>query len=328
MRGRRSVIARVLFFLLLLLVLPAAAEPIRLSASGVLLDERRPNETRVGQLDFIAGFGLTSRHERFGGYSGMIIDDAGSRLIAVSDLGHWLVARLQRDETGGLRGVGETEIHPMRDRAGRPFTKKWAGDAEALERLPDGSLLVAFENLHRVLRYAGPEPWLVAAELVPVPEAIARQEVNGGVETMALFPDGRLLLLSETDERPDGTLTAWLRTGDGWMELGYTQSGDYRPVDAKVLPDGDLLVLERYFSLLGGFSSRLIRVAAAEVRPGATMRGRLVAEITAPMANDNFEALAVERAPDGGTFVFILSDDNRMIIQRTLLLQFRLLPPS
>jgi hypothetical protein len=326
MRGHRSVIARLTLLLAFLFVLPAAAEPIRMSASGVQLDARRPDATRTGQLDFVAGFDLTSRHARFGGYSGMIIDEGGLRLVAVSDLGHWLVARLRRDETGRLRGVGEAEIHPMLDRRGKSFTIKRAGDAEALERLPDGSLLVAFEQVHRVLRYAGPEPWRSAAEVQAVPAAISRQSSNGGIETMALFPDGRLLLVSETEERADGTLIAWLRTGTDWAELGYAQRDSYRPVDAKVLPDGDLLVLERYFSLLGGFSTRLMRVAAGDVRPGATMRGRLVAEISSPMVTDNFEALAVEPAPDGGTFVFILSDDNRVAIERTLLLQFRLLP--
>lgn len=326
MRGRRTVIARLTLLLALLFVLPAAAEPIRMSASGVELDARRPNVKRVGQLDFVAGFDLTSRHARFGGYSGMIIDEGGLRLVAVSDLGHWLVARLRRDEAGRLTGVGEAEIHPMLDRNGRPFTIKRAGDAEALESLPDGSLLVAFEQVHLVLRYAGPEPWRSAAEVQAVPAALRRQASNGGVETMARFPDGRLLLVSEADERADGTLSAWLRTGTEWADLSYAQSDSYRPVDAKVLPDGDLLVLERYFTLLGGFSSRLVRVAAGDVRPGATMRGRMIAEISSPMITDNFEALAVEPAPDGGIFVFILSDDNRVAIERTLLLQFRLIP--
>ena len=39
---------------------------------------------------------------------------------------------------------------------------------------------------------------------------------------------------------------------------------------------------------------------------------------------DNFEGLAVARDADGGTLVYILSDDNFHFLQRTLLLLFRL----
>ena len=311
---------------MLLLAGPAAAEPLRLSVRPADLDPRDARATRVGQLDFVGGLEFSSRHARFGGYSGLAIDEGGLRLVAVSDLGHWLVARLVRDEAGRIRDVVDAEIHPILDRNAQPFTVKRAGDAEALERLPDGGYLVAFEQVHRVARYAGPRPWLSRAEPQTAPAEMSRQPSNGGVETMARLADGRLVLVSETDERAPGTLKAWIGAGGTWREAGYRRRGDYRPVDAKALANGDLLVLERAFTLLGGFSSRLVRVPAAEFRPGATFEGRDVAEIASPLVAENFEGLAVEPAGRDGTFVFLLSDDNRVALQRTLLLQFRLIP--
>lgn len=290
------------------------------------LHPRDAKVTRVGPLELVAGLELSARHARFGGYSGLVIDDGGRRLVAVSDLGHWLVARLLRDADGRLRGLAGSEIHPIRDRNGLPFTVKRAGDAEALERLPDGSFLVAFEQIHRIARYAGPEPWRSRAEIQVAPKNLSRQAANGGIETMARLADGRLLLVSETDEREAGILKAWIGAGGAWREAGYRRRGDFRPVDAKALPGGDLLVLERAFTLLGGFATRLVRVPAGEIRPGATLEGRDMAEIAAPLLADNFEGLAVEPAGDGAVFVYLLSDDNRVALQRTLLLQFRVIP--
>jgi hypothetical protein len=255
-----------------------------------------------------------------------VIDEGGRRLVAVSDLGQWLVARLQRDEAGRLRGVSDAEIHPILDRNGRPFAVKRAGDAEALEKFPDGSFLVAFEQVHRLARYAGPEPWRSRGEPQVAPREITRQPANGGIESMARLPDGRIVLISETDERSAGTLKAWIGSAGVWREATYRRRGDYRPVDAKALANGDLLVLERAFNLLGGFATRLVRVPAVAIRPGAILDGRDIAELGPPLISDNFEGLAVETAADGGTFVYLLSDDNRVALQRTLLLQFRLIP--
>lgn len=255
-----------------------------------------------------------------------MIDEGGRRLVAVSDLGHWLVARLVRDEDGRVRDAVDAEIHPILDRNGQPFAVKRAGDAEALERLSDGSFLIAFENVHRAARYAGPHPWLSRGEPQVLPADVTRQPSNGGIETLAHLPDGRIILVSETDERSPGVLKAWIGAAGAWREAGYRRRGDhYRPVDAKVLPNGDLLVLERSFSLLGGFATRLVRVPASEIRPGGLLEGRDVAEIGTPLASDNFEGLAVEPAANGSVFVFLISDDNRVALQRTLLLQFRLI---
>jgi hypothetical protein len=53
--------------------------------------------------------------------------------------------------------------------------------------------------------------------------------------------------------------------------------------------------------------------------------GEAVGTLAAPMAVDNLEGIAVERV-GGRTIVWLISDDNFLPFQRTLLLKFALLP--
>jgi hypothetical protein len=41
-----------------------------------------------------------------------------------------------------------------------------------------------------------------------------------------------------------------------------------------------------------------------------------------PAISENFEGIAVRRAPDGGVLLYLLSDDNFTPLLRSLLLQF------
>jgi hypothetical protein len=82
-------------------------------------------------------------------------------------------------------------------------------------------------------------------------------------------------------------------------------------------------VLERSFSALGGFGSRLRLIDGETVIPGARLVGREIARFRAPLVVDNFEGLAVVEVA-GRTLLFIVSDDNFNSFQRNLLLMFEL----
>ena len=306
---------------------PSGAAPgasVSLSTSPVALDPRDSTVHRVGHLEFLGGLELRSSEEAFGGFSGLSVD-ADGRLSAVSDRGHWFAAGIVRDEAGRLVDLVETEMAPLRDEEGRPLQGD-RRDAEALERLPGGDWLVSFERHHRVWRYAAEAGGLHGrAAPFPTPKALARAPANGGLEALAPLADGRILMLSQSPAQ-DGARAGWLvgEGGGGIEALGYRTAPGFKPTDAAVLPDGDVLVLSRWFSLIGGVKARLERIPAAGIEPGAVLRGALVAGFAHPLTVDNFEGLAVVGGGDGGTLVYILSDDNFNFFQRTLLLLFRL----
>jgi hypothetical protein len=91
-----------------------------------------------------------------------------------------------------------------------------------------------------------------------------------------------------------------------------------------VTPNGDLLILERSFSLLRGVGMRIRRVPLKQVRPGVVIKGETLFEADRNYMIDNMEGLAVHRAENGDVVLTLISDDNFNPLQRALLLQFTL----
>src|SRR3546814_12675440 len=69
-------------------------------------------------------------------------------------MGRWLSAAPAYDADGNVAGLTAARLGPLYDTAGRlpSVSIKRRQDAEALARLPDGSLLVTFEREHRPRR--------------------------------------------------------------------------------------------------------------------------------------------------------------------------------
>jgi hypothetical protein len=257
-----------------------------------------------------------------GGFSGAHLAP-DLTLTMISDRGHWAEARLLLD---GLTPVGLHPLRhgPLRDEAGKPIPRGFAGDAEALARLPDGTWLVAFERRHRIRAYRrldGPGLYVAA------PPGLEGAPANGGLESLAVLPDGRLFAIAETFTPPDRPELrhAWLGVPGRWTSLYWQPAPGFHPTDAAILPDGSALVLERRFSLLGGFSARLVMTAPyalRSAREGAVLRGETILMLDdAPLPAENWEAVAVTRLGDQ-TLVALISDDNESILQRSLLLLF------
>lgn len=307
--------------------LPVRAEPVSLRSLSLELNPDDPGQVRLGRLDYLGGL-VIAGEGTFGGYSGMVVDADGAGLWAMSDLGAWLRIDFQRNETGLPTGIAAAQSLPLRDARGEIVTRKVLNDAESLRRLSDGRWLVSFERAHRLWFYD--QPGGPATGALAVPPAVAQQPDNGGIEAVAAFANGDLLLFSEDMPAAraigsDGH-AAWLWRDGAWHDLAWPARDDFRPTDAVALENGDVIVLERYFTPLVGPKARLQRIPAAAIRPGTMLVPELLAEWARPVSVDNMEALDLRRAADGSLWLYVMSDDNQNPLQRTLLMVFRLLP--
>jgi hypothetical protein len=230
-----------------------------------------------------------------------------------------------RDQAGMLAGLADATLSPMLDGNGAPLRPGRTGDSESLARLADGRLLVGFERWHRIRAFASPQ---ARGVFFPNPPGIATLPANAGLEALTVLADGRLLAIAEATG-PDGTCPAWIGTEDGaaWDARRYRPGPDLSPVDAAGLPGGGVLVLERRFSLLTGFTCRI-----AWLPPSALAAPVLepveLAVIAPPTLSDNYEGIAVARRQDGMLDIAIVSDNNFSLFQRNILMLLRLDPAS
>lgn len=321
MRGRLLLLL-IAFFALTTIVAPAPPEPRtariegRLWAEPVALNSQNPEQRRVGALLFRRGWVLRSDAPRFGGISAMHIEHGA--VTAISDTGDVLLFDLPR-----AAGRDRVQIVALPVPYGSPERKR-NRDTESLV-LAGTALWVGFERNNLVARYRRSD-WRLDGYRQPAP--MRRWSRNSGSEAMVRLADGRFIVFAEGGS---GQPTSRVALSDGdpavaatrWVEGSYRRPPGYRATDAALLPDGRLLILNRRVSWLAGISTKLVIAEAPPWRAGATIEGREIATLEAPLAVDNMEALSV--AVEGGrVIVRIASDDNFMRIQRTLLLEFEL----
>jgi hypothetical protein len=293
------------------------------------LSETEGVGARYGALIFRGGVELKSANPLFGGWSGIEIDKEG-RFLAVSDQGSFLSGAIATNEAGDLTGVRDTKIGLMRDEKGEPLDAKSDADAEDIALLADGRYAVSFEHHHRVWIYdlAG-KGALARAE--PGPAIPQDMEDNEGAEALVQARDGALIVGREfTKDRSTPTQVYKVPLAGEAVATGSAEvTKDYALVALRYLPDGDLVALERFFLPVIGNRAVLRRYAASGLADSAPrLAGPELAALRAPLAVDNFEGLAVVARADGGARLYILSDNNFNVVQRTLLYAFDLPGPK
>ena len=296
--------------------------PVVVELVPIDVDPKHPERRNFGALTLLSAFQIESKDKRFGGLSGLSIG-ADGRLYGVSDRGYWLSAKMEMDRNGVLLNLIDWQIAPILTTTNTAVTGALR-DAEALTQAQDGSFLVAFEGAHRIWRYSPPPKTFESPPAsVQIPAAAARAPRNGGIEGLAMLPDGRLLALTEEFANGDGSFKGWLIDKGQFAELAYFPSKGFRVTDCAGLNNGDVLVLERRYVPFGILSARLTLVKANSLQPGTKLTGKELLKLEQPLAVQNFEAVAAQQTSKG-TMIYIVSDDNYSAFQQTLLLQFLL----
>ena len=300
---------------------PASAKTIAVNATPVPLNPDDPAQRTVGRLRYRGGLDLQAPDADFGGLSALGISSDGKRMIALSDRGQRFSARLVYHENGNLAGLRQTELDSLAGLDGSPLLSKTDSDAESMSPGVEGEIIVAFERRHRLWRYL---PGVTVPEPLPGPEEMQDLPSNNGVEALTLLNDGSLLALSEGKPRRKQTV-GWISSREGWSVLTFSTPDGFRVTGAATMPDGDVLVLERFFTLRGSNRIRLKRISAATIKPGGVLAGMVIARLRPPLTVDNFEGIDVRRGQRGEIFIYLVSDDNFNPEQRTLLMMFELM---
>lgn len=278
--------------------------------------ERGPKSAREINLEGLTLAGawhLKSENSEFGGLSGLDVLRSGA-LLSITDDGIFVWIGID-PETGAPDGLGA--IAYMRNADGDIFPSKRSADSEDLA-FRDGLALVSFEQDHRIEAYDLESCGAAAraARVVKLDKVVDGNVLsdNRGPEALALN-EQTLTVGFEVygsggspmgEVRVDGTLEDFRRTEQPllYMLTGMDRDGE---TSAKVF---------RAYDPLRG-SRAILRVHSGE-----TLLAK--AAWKKPLPVDNFEAVAIGENAAGGTRIWVLSDDNFNLDQRTLLLAFDL----
>lgn len=308
------------------LVTTAAAPLPALNARPVPLKEGLHEGDSVEHIRFLGMLAIPNVYVnglRFAQLSGLAWDDDDQVLYAISDKGALFHLRpVFRD--GLLIDVRLSAAVPLLGlTTGRRLSGVYA-DSEGLDvvngrnhRPGDAELLVSFERRPRILRYRTDGHALTEHPLpAPLNDARAYRNDNNMLEAVCMDPTLGILTTPESPLKSDSSqIRIMSLDGRSWL---YTPENASRVVALECLGDGELVVLERDYGRLFWRSSitlKRARLPAATATPPRVER--LVTLNTADgFQIDNFEGLARHR----GNRFFLVSDNNDLFVQRTLLL--------
>lgn len=312
------------------------AEPTKIvvDAKRILdFDPARPGAKTFGELEFLGGLQLNSASEYFGGWSGLEVEKSGKRFITVSDAGVWMTGSLQY-EAGSPIAVGNAKIGALKALSGAVLTRGRDRDAESVVlskgSLTRGSLLIAFEQNHRIGRFAisGNGVSKPASYLRP-PKTGRRMSALKGFEAVAEIRGGknRGAIVAVAERRHDANKdhSGWIWRNGKPKGLTIKDVGGFDITGMAALANGGVILLERRFRWLEGVRMRLRYVSEKDLVSGKTISGKILMAANMAYEIDNMEGLGVHKSARGDTVLTLISDDNfNRGLQRTLLLQFRL----
>ena len=250
---------------------------------------------------------LNPSNPAFSGFSALVFEGGGFR--AISDFGG--IAVIPRPTSGQML-VPVGSLPAIREIANTP-------DAEAAVYDPASDTLWLSYEHHNAIRRIGGD----GKSAFVRPTALRKLGANSGIEAMTLLPGGGFLMLAE-------------RSGEGFLFAGdpvendavtrfrVQSPPDFLPTDMVLLPDGRVLVLLRKLTWgFPPFASMLAVGDPSAIREGETWPLEPLAIIDGHDLRENYEGLAVEPADNGALTIWLISDSNRSVLQRTLLLKLR-----
>lgn len=279
---------------------------------------------------FIGAFPLAMADPLFGGLSGIEISGDGLGFVALSDGGAFLVGRVARDAAGAIVSVSMTRPVLLKSRTDAPLLPE-RNDSEGLAIGADGTTFISFEGAARVLRYDRIDGF---AQNLPSPREFSAFPQNAALEALAIdskgdlytFPEElrgskRIRLLTGQPGNPHGpNFPVWRFSKGKWSQpFTLPRNGSYLPVGADFGPDGRLYVLERQFRGIAGFGSR---VRSFGVGTKGLSDEKTVLQTPIGL-HDNLEGIAVWRDANGDIRLTMVSDDNFLAIQRTEIVEYR-----
>lgn len=289
-----------------------------ISLRPLTLNPDNPAMRQVGGLTFMAAWELRSRNDDFGGISALTALKDG-RFVGIGDAGTLIGFGLTNDTRTDRPFIAPL---PNLDSPNASYKDR---DSESIAHDPDtGQFWVSFEANHAIRRYSGS---FARSTGIVRPAAMQNWPKNKGAESLIRLNNGQFIVIAESVE--EGTHPALLFSGDP-VEAGsnitqfrFRPPAGYRVTDGVQLPDGRIALVNRSIGFPQGFTAKLSLLNPKDIGKDAVASGTVIASLASPLLVDNLEGIAVT-TEGPKVYLWLISDDNFSIFQRTILMKFRL----
>lgn len=309
------------------LVPSCPAEPLAVTPVSPPKPERM---RELGAFRLEGTWQLQSCDKRFGGYSSLLMLPGGT-LLAITD----------RGSTLRFSPPGITPRSPpvfARTIPWEVLTRTSVDSESATMDSATGSIWIGWETTNAITRL---DPGRALPRFAK-PPAIAGWPENRGAEAMVRLADGRFIVLREGFGRPDDDGLLGERgheallfprdpiTGATPDRFRFVGPGGFSPVDMAQLPDGRVLILMRklVWPLPIRLAGRIVIADPGDIRAGGDWPGTVVARLASDMPIDNFEGMAIVPGGGGRQTLWLISDANSAVTQRTLLWKLNVDPDA
>ncbi|MDE8651712.1 esterase-like activity of phytase family protein [Novosphingobium album (ex Liu et al. 2023)] len=258
---------------------------------------------------------LSNSRRQFGGYSAMLALPDG-RLMMIADGGFGLI--IAPPDGPGARPEW------FRPKDARRNTRGFHDFESATADFAHQRIWLAEEGINTIFRMGADRR--LSARIAP--PTMRDWGINSGAEAMVRLHDGRFVLLREAakgwfERRRHAAL---LFPGDPIAHprarrFTFEGPAQFAPTDMAQMPDGRVLILMRrlVWPMPARFAGRIVIADPRTIREGGIWPSRVVARLSSSLPIDNFEAMAIRSQADGTLAVWLVSDDNHGVFQRTLL---------
>ena len=272
-------------------------------------------DTRQWKMKQIGFLNIDRNEKDYGGFSGLVIQDEGSKALVVTDKSLFFVLELQRDEDDILTGYSVIRKGHILSSKGEHLNGRNT-DSESIVIDKSNNYYISFESNHRIMMHAKVDGKGV---FIPKHPMFRKLSVNKGIEALAIDNDNRLIAIPEKPPLGSSDIPIFRLQNGKWEVIKYVKIKDnFLVTDAEILPQGLLLILERKFSWTQGFKTRfrLISLDSFDNRAPITVLTSTANQF------DNLEGMALWKDKKGEMRILTVSDDNFHPLQQSEIREF------
>ena len=262
------------------------------------------------------GFLNIDRNEKdYGGFSGLLIKNAGTEALVVTDKSFFFVLELRRDDNDILTGYSVIKKGRILSSKGEHLNGRNT-DSESIAMDANNNYYISFESNHRIMMHTEVEGKGI---FVPKHPMFRKLSVNKGIEALAIDNENRLIAIPEKPPSGISDIPIFRLQNNKWEIIKYVKIEDnFLVTDAEILPMGLLLILERKFSWTQGFKTRFRLISLDKFDNTEPI---IVFTSTANQF-DNLEGMTFWKDKKGEMRILTVSDDNFHPLQQSEIREF------